>query len=41
MVSGQMDFDFTDFSQFALNFNSDVPFDREQQFSFDDFVAVD
>ena len=38
MVSGDLDPDFTDFSQFALHLGNSV---SDQQLGFDDFVAVD
>ncbi|KAJ5328210.1 hypothetical protein N7452_008600 [Penicillium brevicompactum] len=40
-VSGELDPDYTDFSQFALNLSSDMPHERDQPFGFDDFLAVD
>ncbi|CAG8098401.1 unnamed protein product [Penicillium salamii] len=41
-VSGQMDPDYTDFSQFAFNLGTTgLPHEREQPFGFDDYIAVD
>ncbi|CAI7576081.1 unnamed protein product [Penicillium bialowiezense] len=41
-VSGELDPDYTDFSQFAFNLgSSDLPLERDQPFGFDDFLAVD
>ncbi|CAG8222713.1 unnamed protein product [Penicillium olsonii] len=41
-VSGQMDPDFTDFSQFAFDLGSSgLPSERDQPFGFDEYIAVD